>query len=130
MHAALGPTGNQARFTGYTDRPEHFMAAADVFCLPSYREGFGSAVIEAGACGVPAVGSRIYGVTDAIEDGVTGLLFEAGNVEDLANCLGRLARDPALRHAMGERARARALRDFSAAAITDELMKLYVAAIG
>ena len=50
------------------------MAAADVFCLPSYREGFGSVVIEAAAAGLPAIGSRIYGIIDAIEDGVTGLL--------------------------------------------------------
>ncbi len=130
MQTVFGRAGTQARFAGYTDHPEQFMAAADVFCLPSYREGFGSVVIEAGACGVPAIGSRIYGVTDAIEDGVTGLLFEAGNVEDLAKCMSRLARDPALRRAMGERARARALRDFSATEITGELVKLYTAAIG
>ncbi len=130
MQAAFGRAGAQARFAGYTDHPEQFMVAADVFCLPSYREGFGMVVIEAGACGVPAIGSRIYGITDAIEDGITGLLFGPGNVEELANCMSRLARDPALRLAMGERARARALRDFSAAEITGDLVKLYTAAIG
>ena len=130
LQAALGDAASRARFVGYTDRPERHMAAADVFCLPSYREGFGMVVIEAGATGIPAVGSRIYGITDAIEDRVTGLLFEPGNIGDLADCMGRLARDPALRLAMGERARAKALRDFPASTITGELVTLYQAALG
>ena len=127
---ALGAASTRAGFAGDTDRPERYLAAADVLCLPSYREGFGTTVIEAGACGVPAVGSRIYGVTDAIEDGVTGLLFEAGNVGELAERMSRLASDPALRQGMGERARAKALRDFPASAVTAELVGLYAAAIG
>jgi glycosyltransferase involved in cell wall biosynthesis len=130
MRAALGAAAPRASFVDYTDRPEHYMTAADVFCLPSYREGFGSVIIEAGACGVPAIGSRIYGVTDAIEDGASGLLFEPGSVAALADCMSRLARDPALRLGMGERARAKALRDFPQNAIARELADLYAGAIG
>ena len=48
-------------FENYTDAPEKFMAAADVFCLPSYREGFGMTIIEAGSVGIPSIGTRIYG---------------------------------------------------------------------
>ena len=44
------------------------MAAADLFCLPSYREGFGMAAVEAGSCGLPVITSRIYGLTDAVEE--------------------------------------------------------------
>ena len=101
-----------------------------MFCLPSYREGFGTVIIEAAASGIPAVASRIYGVTDAIEDGVTGLLFEPHDVEALAGCMRRLASDRVLRLAMGENARTRAVRDFSTDVITGELISFYKAVIG
>ena len=110
---------------GLTDRPQDYFAAADVFCLPSYREGFGSTIIEAAAAGVPAIGSRIYGVSDAIVDGETGLLFEAGNAQELALSMGTLAGDASLRSRMGQKARERALRDFSSTVVTAALFEYY-----
>lgn len=104
---------DQVHFVDYTAVPEYYMAAADVFCLPSYREGFGSVVIEAAAVGVPAVASRIYGLTDAVKEGETGLLFPPGDVEGLQRAMEEMIVDPEQRAAMGERARARTLRDFS-----------------
>lgn len=77
----------QLRRVSFTPTPERYMAAADIFCLPSYREGFGQVIIEAAASGVPTVASRIYGITDAVEDGKTGLLFSPGNISALANAL-------------------------------------------
>lgn len=130
MQAALVRATERACFLSYTNEPERYMAAADVFCLPSYREGFGVAVIEAAACGLPTVGTRIYGVTDAVEDGVTGLLFEPGDVGALVECMSRLARNPDLRIAMGRRARENALRDFPEETITRELMQFYASAMG
>ena len=61
------------------------MAAADLFCLPSYREGFGMAAVEAGSCGLPVITSRIYGLTDAVEEGVTGLMHEPGDVNEISD---------------------------------------------
>jgi len=72
-------------YVGFTKQPENFMSMADVFCIPSYREGFGSVVIEAAACKTPSIGSNIYGLSDSIEDGKSGLLFKVGNINDLAN---------------------------------------------
>lgn len=77
----------------FTDTPEKFMATADVFCLPSYREGFGTVIIEAAACGTPSIGSNIYGLSDAILDKETGLLFEVGNINDLATKMISLIND-------------------------------------
>ena len=62
---------------------ERYYAAIDVLVLPSYREGFGNVVIEAGAVGTPAIVSRIPGPVDAIEEGVTAFTVEPANVVDL-----------------------------------------------
>jgi len=112
-------------FIHYTRKPESFFAASDVFCLPSYREGFGSVVIEAAACGIPAIGSRIYGVSDAIEEGKSGFLFEAGNVDELSTCLLQLLTDESLRRRMGEDALLRARRDFSSERVTQAWLEYY-----
>lgn len=103
---------NNMHFSGYSSAPEQYMAASDILCLPSHREGFGSVIIEAAAVGVPAIGSRIYGITDAIEEGITGLLHEAGNVGELTEKMRLLAADAALRRKMGADAQDRARRVF------------------
>ncbi len=106
--------GERLHFLDYTTCPEDIMAAGDVLCLPSYREGFGSVVIEAAAAGLPAVASRIYGLVDAVVDGRTGLLHEPGDIADLTACLRQVASNPGLRCALGSAARDRAVRDFRA----------------
>ncbi len=110
---------------GYTSQVERYFAAADLLCLPSYREGFGSVIIEAAACGIPAVASRIYGLTDAVIEGVTGLLHPAGDVPALHQALLTLLQQPALRARMGQSARERALRDFEAVVITAAWLDFY-----
>lgn len=109
----------------YTDKPEKYMAAADIFCLPSYREGFGSVVIEAAAVGLPALASKIYGLTDAVEGGVTGFLHEPRSVEQLMKLLERYASDTDLRIQMGQNARARAIKQFSSEGLVQAQMKFY-----
>ncbi len=110
---------------GLSAVPERYMGASDVLCLPSYREGFPVTIIEAAAAGLPAIGSRIYGITDAIVESETGLLFEAGNIQQLALCMRTLASDANLRTRMGQRARERALRDFPQAQLTAALLAHY-----
>jgi len=116
---------DRLRRGSFTPVPERYMAAADIFCLPSYREGFGQVIIEAAACGVPTVATRIYGITDAVEEGKTGLLFLAGDVAALTKNLLTLIEDQALRENMGEAARIRALELFASEKITGELVRLY-----
>jgi len=111
----------RTRLIGFTDVPERFMVAADIFALPSYREGFGSSVIEAAACGVPSLCSRIYGLTDAVVDGVTGVLHSPGEVEDIKRKLDQLL-DPTLRKRLGDAARDRAVNEFSQQSLTDGML--------
>lgn len=121
---------NRLRRVSFIPDPERYMAAADIFCLPSYREGFGQVIIEAGASGVPTVASRIYGVTDAVEDGETGLLFPVADVTALTQTLLKLIMDRELRQQMGEAARVRALELFSSQKISGEMTALYGELLG
>ena len=116
--------------TYYTSEAEAFMQAADIFCLPSYREGFGSVIIEAAACGIPSVASKIYGLTDAVDDFSTGLLVEPGNTEELSNALLLLVKDEKLRRAMGVSAQKRVAPLFSQEHITNLLLGFYNELLG
>lgn len=119
--AICAEVSSRTRLLGFTDQPERFMVAADIFALPSYREGFGSSVIEAAACGVPSVCSRIYGLTDAVVDGVTGVLHTPADVTDIKIRLEQLL-DPSLRERLGEAARNRAVNEFSQQRLTDGML--------
>ena len=111
-------------FLPFTTIPEEYMQAADVFCLPSYREGFGSTIIEAAACGIPAIGSRIYGITDTIIDGETGILVEKGNVHELASAMLEMAENDYLRKKMGAYAMKVAIEKFKPDYISKELVSI------
>jgi glycosyltransferase involved in cell wall biosynthesis len=104
------------------------MAMSDVFCMPSYREGFGSAVIEAAAVGLPAMVSRIYGLTDAVEENVTGIFHEAGDVQGIQQAFARLYQDKTLREGLGLAAMGRARQDFSKDEVVGEMQK-FIASI-
>lgn len=117
----------QVHFVEFTSQPEAYMAAADVLCLPSYREGFGSVVIEAAAVGIPAIGSRIYGVVDAIAENDSGLLFDARDIVALQACLSGLSNDSLRRIQLGKRARERALADFSSERLASAWLEFYQA---
>ena len=126
--AVLEGTSGRTHILPYTDHPEHYMMAADVFCLPSYRESFGITVIEAAACGVPAIGSRIYGITDAIVEGETGGLYAVGDIDDLV-CKMTEMLDDSRRLFMGKNASVRASRDFSDAVVTAAWLEFYEAIV-
>jgi glycosyltransferase involved in cell wall biosynthesis len=119
------PVVDRLCFVNYTNFPEHYMMTADIFCLPSYREGFGMVIIEAGATAIPTVASRIYGITDAVVEGKTGLLHRPGNIESIEKKIKFLLLNPKLRIEMGTQARNRVLIDFSKEKLTSGLLKFY-----
>jgi glycosyltransferase involved in cell wall biosynthesis len=124
MRICVGVAG-QVHFMGRSQAPEIEMAAADVFCLPSYREGFGTVLIEAAAMGIPVLASRIYGITDAVVEVETGLLHEPKSVKEIAAKMLLLADDADLRKRLGEQGRQRARRDFSQEYVTGEVLAFY-----
>jgi glycosyltransferase involved in cell wall biosynthesis len=119
-------TDTRVKFIGYTDVPEKYMAVSDVLCIPSYREGFGTVVIEAAAMGLPAVGSNIYGLSDAIVNGKTGLLVEPKNVEQLTNALLKFFNDIDLCQLLGQNAQKRTVQYFSSELVNQQVIDEYI----
>ncbi len=99
--------GGAVRFLGAVPRDEMatWFAAADVFCLPSIDAGFPVSTLQAMAAGLPIVASRVSGIPEAVDDGVTGLLVAPEEAGALADALERLTADAELRRRMGESAR-------------------------
>jgi glycosyltransferase involved in cell wall biosynthesis len=112
-------------FLGYQEDVAPFYAAFDVLVLPSGNEGTPVTVIEALAAERPVVATRVGGVPDVVRDGEDGFLVEAGATEDLADRLGRLARDPALRARMGKKGRERVLPRYAVNRLVDDVDELY-----
>jgi len=120
-HEIEGVAG--AHIVGYTECPETYMSIADILCLPSYREGFGTVVIEAAAMGVPAVGTDIYGLSDAVVNGETGVLVPPRDATALATALAKLLGNEKLRVEMGHAAKLRSEVLFDANLIDGKLIQ-------
>lgn len=123
--AALGPHAGACRLVDFTPYPERYLAACDILCLASYREGFGSVLIEAAAMGLPSLASNIYGIDDAVIDDATGLLHPPGDVEAICGQMERLVTSPASRKQLGQAARQRALKSFTAERVIQAMVDYY-----
>jgi glycosyltransferase involved in cell wall biosynthesis len=113
-------------YINFTSTPEYYLGVADIFCFPSYREGFGTVALEAAAMGIPVVASNIYGLSDAVSDGKTGLLFEPRNAKDLALKLERLIVDTELARKLGAQGRERVIQDFAEQILTQKMVDEYL----
>jgi glycosyltransferase involved in cell wall biosynthesis len=121
---------SRVTFTGRVTAVEEWLRAADVFAFPSLFEGLGLSLVEAAACGLPAVGSRTGGIVDVIEDGRSGFLVPPGDVAALAERLRGLAADPARRAAMGEEARRIACARFDVVQMVERYVELFSSLVG
>ena len=88
-------------YAGYSNEVEKYFAASEVYVLPSYREGFGSAVVEAEAMGLPVIVTDIPGPTDAMQRDVTGLTVAKADAADLQRAMETLLTDVPMRTRMG-----------------------------
>lgn len=117
--------GVNFHFYGITQSPERVLNAGDIFVLPTYREGFGTSVLEAASIGLPCISSDAYGVQDAFIENETGLRCRVGDAESLYQCMKRMHDNPKMVTQMGRNSRERVLRDFNGIDLTNRWVEYY-----
>jgi glycosyltransferase involved in cell wall biosynthesis len=95
------------------------------FIMPSRWEGMSNALLEAMACGLPCVATRVSGSEDAISDGVNGLLVEPEQPAEMAQALRRIIEDTDLAQRLGREARTSVVRDYQLATVVEQCLELY-----
>ncbi len=110
---------------GFQQDIRPWLEAADAFVLPSYREGFPNALLQAGAMGLPSVATDICGCNEIIDDGKNGLLVRARCAKELARAMATLRDDPEKRRAMGERAAQLVAEKFDNRIVWEALLQFY-----
>lgn len=109
--------GDRVDFVGKQENVNELLPLADLMLMPSEMESFGLAALEAMACRVPAVATRVGGVPELIDDGVNGLLFDVGDVDSMAEGAISILSDPALLERMSTASRRTAQDHFCASRI-------------
>jgi len=112
-------------FTGFQSGVLAYIAAMDVFVLPSLLEGFGIVLLEAMIMERPVVATAVGGIPEIVEDQATGFLVPPGNSRALTEKILTFLRDPALRKRLGQAGRKRVLEHFSIDCMVSQLQKLY-----
>lgn len=116
--------GDLVHAAGAQEDVQRLLSVSDVFLLPSQEESFGLAALEAMACGVPVVASRVGGLPEVIEHGVTGFLHPADDVDAMAKSAITLLTDAGLHQRVAAEATRRVLHDFC----SDRIVPMYEAA--
>jgi glycosyltransferase involved in cell wall biosynthesis len=112
-------------FYGVTPKPERLLQACDVFCMPSYREGFGTSIIEASLLEKPIICSDTYGLMETIIENKTGLRHKVADVYSLYFVMEKLINDKNLRSLLGKGGREYVLGNFSAQKISKKWVEFY-----
>ena len=122
---SLGIEG-QVHFVGFREDRLDFLRGFGALVLPSSLEGIPRCLMEAMAAGVPIVGTRIPGIADLISEQQTGLAFDVGDADSLAQCLRNLAADRALANRLAESAKLRVTESFSASGMAQHYASLFI----
>jgi glycosyltransferase involved in cell wall biosynthesis len=128
VRQAVRESGGQVRYVGWAGRDElaRLLAGARSLWLPSlWAEPFGISGLEVLAAGVPVVASRVGGVADWLDEGRTGLIISAGDVQALVNAAKRLENEPACALKMGRAGASRVERDFQTGSLMEKLKEIY-----
>ena len=112
-------------FAGRQSNVETWMAAANIFVLPSHREGLSNSMLEAMACGLPVVSTRVSGSTEIVEETEAGILVDVGRMDLLSDALNKLALDASLREKMGNAGRAAVKNKHSIERVAAAHLELY-----
>lgn len=124
---AFDAAGDTVRFVGADACPERWLQGADVFVFPSRAEGLPNALIEAQACGVPAVAAALPGITETVvDDGATGMIVSIDGAEAMADAIASLFADEGLRDGMGTAAAARTRERFAMPVVAAQYDALYL----
>jgi sugar transferase (PEP-CTERM/EpsH1 system associated) len=118
------------RFLGHRNDAQRVLAAMDVFLLTSLSEGLPNAVLEAMACGVPIVSTRVGGVEELVDEGVSGFLVPVRDVDGIAAAVARLGADPMLRRRMGVAGQTKARAEFRLERMLDDYERFYMMVAG
>lgn len=122
---------HRVRFLGWRDSAEmdRLLHDCDVLVLPSHNEGLPMVILEAMAHARPVIATRVGSVADAVDDGGTGLLVPAGNVDALAGALARMIEDPELRARLAAAAGARHAERFAMESANSRLESIFATVI-
>ena len=112
-------------FLGKQDRVNELLPLADLILMPSEMESFGLVALEAMACKVPTIATRVGGIPELIDDGETGLLFNVGDIDSMAQASLSLLNDRARLEVMGKAARRRAQTRYCASLVVPEYVNFY-----
>ncbi len=110
-------------FVGKQANISDYLGVSDIFLLPSELESFGLAALEAQACELPVIATRIGGIPEVVNDSETGFLSDVGDVEKMTGDALALLRNEELRRSFGERGRELAIQRYS----TDKIIPQYIA---
>jgi N-acetyl-alpha-D-glucosaminyl L-malate synthase BshA len=120
----------KVHFMGKQERVNELLPLADLMVMPSELESFGLAALEAMACKVPSIATRVGGVPELIDDGVTGLLYPVGNVEDMASGAVSLLKDRDRLEAMRDAGRKTAQKRFCSSLVVPHYVRYYEQVLG
>lgn len=112
IRSQLAGYENAYKILDFVSDTENYYSVADFLCLPSYREGFPISILEAAASGIPTIGSNIYGINDALIDGVTGIRFSVSDVGALEKALLKFSDNSAYCESLGKAARNRVVLNY------------------
>lgn len=122
---AIISSAEEIKHFGFVNNPMDYLGETDVLCLPSYREGFGTVVIEAAALEVPTIGTNIIGLQDAIINNETGWLVNKQSMDELYEKMLFCINNPDVVVKVGRQARERGAKLFSTEYVNSEVLSFY-----